>query len=36
MESQIVQEDFETYSYSRLKEMQRSAIFNGYEYGRKV
>lgn len=36
MESQIVQEDFKTYSYSKLKEMQHSAIFNGFEHGWKV
>lgn len=33
MDSPIVKRDFKTYSYSRLIEMQHSAMFNGFEYG---
>ena len=36
MDLEIVQQDFKTYSYSRLIEMQHSAIFNGFETGWKV
>ena len=36
MDSQIVRQDFKTYSYSRLIEMQHSAVFNGFEYGWKA
>ena len=36
LDSQIVRHDFKTYSYSRLIEMQHSAVFNGFEYGWKA
>ena len=36
MNSSIVKQDFKTYSYSKLIEMQQSAIFNGFEYGWKA
>ncbi len=36
MDLEIVHQDFKTYSYSRLIEMQHSAIFNGFEAGWKV
>ena len=36
MDLEIVHNDFKTYSYSRLIEMQHSAIFNGFEAGWKV
>lgn len=36
MDSQIVHQDFKTYTYSRLIEMQHFAVFNGFEYGWKA
>lgn len=36
IDSPIVKNDFKSYSYSRLIEMQHSAIFNGFEYGWKA
>ena len=36
MDSPLVKIDFKTYSYSRLVEMQHSAVFNGFEYGWKA
>lgn len=36
MDLEIVHLDFKTYSYSRLIEMQHSAIFNGFEAGWKI
>ena len=36
MDLPIVRQDFKTYSYSRLIEMQHSAVFNGFEYGWKA
>ena len=36
MDLPIVHQDFKTYSYSRLIEMQHSAVFNGFEYGWKA
>lgn len=32
----IVRQDFKTYSYSKLIEMQHSVVFNGFEYGWKA
>jgi hypothetical protein len=36
LDNQIVRQDFKTYSYSRLIEMQHSAVFNGFDYGWKA
>ena len=33
MDLRLIHDDFKLYSYSKLQEMYKSAVFNGFQYG---